>query len=224
MRIFIDRFIELIKWPAAIYMLFSLPALYKSFYAFNFLTLKYLAMAVGIIIFYFSKTVAGSSRAGMQIIAHACTHAFFALLTFHKVTKISIAEDDSGGNMCFKGKGNWLIVIGPYFFPLFCFLCMIGISTYTHFAPSNLILNGILGYFVGYHIDTVVSQIHDKQTDLPKVGYKFCLMFLPGANFWMIGSILAYNSRGWEGIGVYFKLINYLNSRNYEALINYLAG
>ena len=57
MRIFIDRFIELIKWPAAIYMLFSLPALYKSFYAFNFLTLKYLAMAVGIIIFYFSKVL-----------------------------------------------------------------------------------------------------------------------------------------------------------------------
>lgn len=224
MRIFIDRLIELFKWPVALYMLFSIPAYYKSFYAFNFMSLKCLALAVGIVIFYISRGMAGSSRMGMQIIAHECTHAFFAILTLHKVTHIKIAEDDSGGDMSFKGKGNWLIVIAPYFFPLFCFCAMIGISIYTTFAPTNLILNGILGYFTGYHIDTVVSQIHDKQTDLPKVSYKFCLMFLPGANMWMLGSILAYNSRGWEGIIVYQKLINYLNARNWDTMIQYISS
>ena len=124
--------------------------------------------------------------------------------------------------MGFKGKGNWLITIAPYFFPLFCFLCMGGISLYTSFAPMNLFLNGVLGYFAGYHIDTVFSQIHEKQTDLPKVGYKFCVMFLPGANLWALGTILAFNSRGWDGVWLYQRLINYLNHKNYNLVIDFL--
>lgn len=47
-------------------------------------------------------------------------------------------------------------------------------------------------------MDTVASQIHEKQTDLPKVSYLFCAMFLPGANLWIIGSMLAFNSYGWD--------------------------
>ena len=101
---------------------------------------------------------------------------------------------------------------------------MIGIWVYTHFAPMNLFLNGILGYFVGYHIDTVVSQIHEKQTDLPKVGYKFCIMFLPGANLWMIGTILAFNSRGWDGVFIYQHLIGMLNSHNYQTAVKYISS
>lgn len=225
MRILIDRFIELLKWPAAVYMLLSLPAYIRSLYAFNFMSWHYVALAGGVAVFYISRNMSDSAiRSNIQIIAHECTHAFFALLTFHKVTRIRIEGDNSGGHMEFKGRGNWLIVIAPYFFPLFCFLCMLGISVYTWFAPMNLFLNGILGYFVGYHIDTVVSQIHEKQTDLPKVGYKFCLLFLPGANLWALGSILAFNSRGWEGFWLYQRFIRYLNGRNYDEVIRFLSS
>lgn len=225
MRILIDKFIEFLKWPVAVYMLFTLPACIRSFYYFDFKTLKYLALIAGFVLFYFSRSMADSNvRTNIQIIAHECTHAFFALITFHKITKIRVEGDNSGGNMEFKGRGNWLIIIAPYFFPLFCFFCMIGISIYTLFAPMNLFLNGILGYFAGYHLDTVVSQIHEKQTDLPKVSYKFCVMFLPGANLWALGCILAFNSRGWEGIWLYQYLINMLNSQNYRYAVQYLGS
>lgn len=223
MRILIDRFIELLKWPAAVFMLLSLPALITSFHAFHFMSWKYIALGIGLVMFFFSKGVSGTGmRTNLQIIAHECTHAFFAFITFHKVTYIRVAEDNSGGQMAFKGKGNWLIIIGPYFFPLFCFFGMIGIWIYTWFAPTNLLLNGMLGYFLGWHIDSVASQIHEKQTDLPKVSYKFCLMFLPGANLWALGSILAFNSRGWEGVFLYQRFINYLNGKNYDMAVNYL--
>lgn len=225
MRILIDRFVELWKWPIAIYMLVSLPAYVQSFYYFQLMTWKYIALAGGIAVFFISRNMSDANvRSNIQIIAHECTHAFFALLTLHKVTKIRVEGDNSGGHMEFKGKGNWLITIAPYFFPLFCFFCMIGIWVYTHFAPMNLFLNGILGYFVGYHIDTVVSQIHEKQTDLPKVGYKFCIMFLPGANLWMIGTILAFNSRGWDGVFIYQHLIGMLNSHNYQTAVKYISS
>ena len=129
MRILIDRFIELLKWPIALYMLASLPAFVKSLYAFNFMSWKYVVLAAGIVMFFISKNMSDAGvKNTIQIIAHEFTHAFFAYLTFHKVTHISIEGDNSGGHMEFKGKGNWLIIIGPYFFPLFCLLLAIVLS------------------------------------------------------------------------------------------------
>lgn len=225
MRVLVDRFIELLKWPVALYMLLSLPAYIQSLYYFKFTNLQYVALFGGFFLFFISRSIMDSSvKSNMEIVAHEMTHAFFALLTLHKVTGIRVEGDNSGGNMSFEGEGNWLIVIAPYFFPLFGFFYMIAFSVYTHFAPSNLILNGILGFFIGYHLDTVGSQIHEKQTDLPKVSYKFCAMFLPAANLWAVGSMLAFNTRGWAGVSLYLDLINYLNVRNWNYVKALLAN
>ena len=225
MRVLVDRFIELLKWPVALYMLLSLPAYIQSLFYFKFTNLQYVALFGGFFLFFISRSMMDSSvKSNMEIVAHEMTHAFFALLTLHKVTGIRVEGDNSGGNMSFEGEGNWLIVIAPYFFPLFGFFYMIAFSVYTHFAPSNLILNGILGFFIGYHLDTVGSQIHEKQTDLPKVSYKFCAMFLPAANLWAVGSMLAFNTRGWAGVSLYLDLINYLNVRNWNYVKALLAN
>ena len=225
MRVLVDRFIELLKWPVALYMLLSLPAYIQSLYYFKFTNLQYVALFGGFFLFFISRSMMDSSvKSNMEIVAHEMTHAFFALLTLHKVTGIRVEGDNSGGNMSFEGEGNWLIVIAPYFCPLVGFFYMIAFSVYTHFAPSNLILNGILGFFIGYHLDTVGSQIHEKQTDLPKVSYKFCAMFLPAANLWAVGSMLAFNTRGWAGVSLYLDLINYLNVRNWNYVKALLAN
>ena len=225
MRVLIDRFIELLKWPVAVYMLVSLPAYIQSLYYFKFMSLPYVALFAGFFLFFISRSMMDSTvKTNMEIVAHEMTHAFFALLTFHKVTGIRVAHDNSGGSMAFEAEGNWLIVIAPYFFPLFGFFYMIAFSVYTHFAPANLIMNGIMGFFIGYHLDTVGSQIHEKQTDLPKVSYKFCAMFLPAANLWAVGSMLAFNTRGWNGVWVYQNLIGWLNERNFKWVWNFLAN
>ena len=110
MQKFLNRFIELLKWPAALFMLVSMPALFQSLAWFKFMQLKYFAMFGGFFIYFVSKTMSDASlKANMQIIAHELTHAFFALLTLHKVKSIKLAEDDSGGAMSFEGEGNWLI-------------------------------------------------------------------------------------------------------------------
>ena len=215
----LDKIINLFKWPVAVYMLVSLPALFSSVDFFNFRNFKSVAFGAGFFMYFIGRTMADSSvKVSMQIIAHELTHTFFALLTMHKIEHIRLNPDESGGEMGFKGDGNWLIVIAPYFFPLFGMFYMILMG----FFPNNLIFNGILGYFLGYHTDTVGSQIHDKQTDLPKVTYTFCWMFLPGANLWIVGSFLAFNSRGWEGMVVYFDLINRLNWQNFQYILSML--
>ena len=218
---FLDKFINLFKWPIAIYMLLSLPALFASFQFFDIKSIKTIALLIGLVFFVFSKTMMDASvRTSMQIIAHEFAHTFFALLTFHKIKHIRLNPDDTGGEMGFVGDGNWLIIIAPYFFPLFALIYMIVMS----FLPPQIIWHGILGYFLGYHIDTVGSQIHDKQTDLPKVGYKFCLMFLPGINLMTIGSILAFNIRGWGGIIKYINLVNQINVQYFHDIKTLLSS
>ena len=141
----------------------------------------------------------------------------------HKIKSIRVNPDNDGGSMSFEGPVNWLIIIAPYFFPLLGLFVMLAISVYTHYAPSNFIINMVMGFFVGYHIDTVVSQIHEKQTDLPKVGYKFCVIFLPGANLWAVLSMMAFNSRGWDGFWMYQNLISKLNDKNISFAVDYIS-
>jgi len=206
--LFFDRIINFLKWPAAVYMLFCVPALLTSFRYFQPTNIKTIALFSGLVFFVFSKTMMDTSvKTSMQVIAHELTHAFFALITFHKVKNIRLNPDDTGGEMGFVGNGNWLIIVAPYFFPIFVFVFVV----MTFFLKQNIIFSAVLGYLLGYHLDTVASQIHDKQTDLTKVGYKFCFMFLPGANLWVIGLILAYNARGLNGFVNYIDFVNTLN-------------
>lgn len=220
-RNILDKLINLFKWPVAIWLFFSLPAYLKSLDFFRFADWKYLALFAGFFIFFIARSFMDSSaKIGMEVLAHELTHALFAIITLHKVKGISINPDDTGGNMSFEGEGNWLIIIAPYFFPLFGLIAMVSISIYTMFAPMNIILNVIMGFMIGYHFDAVGSQIHEKQTDLPKVGYIFCAVFLLPANLWMIGSMLAFNSKGWQGVWTYQRLISHLNSKNLDYLFN----
>ena len=210
MQTLLNKFINLFKWPVAIYMLILLPAIFASVDSFSFVNYNFMLFGGGIIGYLLLRIASDSSaRVSMQTIVHELTHSFFALLTFHKIKKISLAQDNSG-EMAFEGEGNWLIVIAPYFFPLLVFFFMIFEYVWLLFLPYNFILTLAFGYLTGMHIDTVVSQIHEKQTDLPKVSYLFCALFLPGANLATIGSILAYNSRNLEGIVLYWELINKL--------------
>lgn len=220
----LDKLIELFKWPVAVYMLLSLPAYLQSLSYFNFMNIRYIVLFGGFFLFFISRSMMdGSVKTNMEIAAHEMTHAFFALLTLHKVQGIRVEGDNSGGNMSFEGEGNWLIVIAPYFFPLFGFFFMIIISFFVSMTDTHLLINGIMGFFIGYHLDTVGSQIHEKQTDLPKVSYKFCAMFLPSANLLMLGSMLAFNTQGWSGVSKYWNLIGYLNGRNFD-WVNRMLG
>lgn len=221
----LDKFVNLFKWPAAVLALWTVPAFFQSLDYFGFRNIYFISLVGGFFMYFIAQVSMDSgAKTSMQIIAHELTHSFFAVLTFHKVKHIRVADDNSGGSMGFVGEGNWLIIIAPYFFPLFCLVYMIGASIYLKVMPMTWVISVLFGYFVGYHVDTVASQIHDKQTDLKEVGYPFCFMFLPGANFWILGCLLAYNSRGWDGIGVYQRLLWKLNLDNLGYLFSLIRN
>ena len=227
----LDKIINLLKWPVALLAVVSLPAIFQSVDYFGFRSIYFLALVGGFFMYFIgAMSMDSSAKTSMQIIAHEFTHSFFALLTFHPVKHIRVADDNSGGSMGFIGKGNWLIIIAPYFYPLFCTFYMLGAAAYLKVMPVNWMISLLFGYFVGYHIDMVTSQIHDKQTDLKEVGYPFCFMFLPGANMWIIGTLVAFNGRmaqtghGWDGVIDYQKLLWKLNIDNLHYLLSLISG
>ena len=78
MQVLIDRFITLLKWPLALYMLISIPAYIRSLYYFNFVNIKFIVLGAGFILFFIARQMADASvKTSMQIVAHELTHAFF---------------------------------------------------------------------------------------------------------------------------------------------------
>ena len=124
-----------------------------------------------------------SVRTSMQIIAHELTHSFFALLTFHKVKHIRVADDNSGGSMGFEGEGNWLIIIAPYFFPLFCFSLR---SAWVLYETGAVKLGGQCGLRLFYRLSCRYGGGRKSMKNKPtcrKSSYLFCALFLPGCQF-----------------------------------------
>ena len=114
MQNFLNNFINLLKWPVAILLLLSLPAFVQSIDYFRFSDWQYVALFAGFFAFFIARSFMDvSAKVEMEGLAHELTHAFFALLTFHKIKGISLNPDDSGGNMAFEGEGNWLVIIAP---------------------------------------------------------------------------------------------------------------
>lgn len=115
---------------------------------------------------------------------HEITHSIFALLTFHKIKEIR-AHFHYGGYILFSGgKGNWLMLIAPYFFST---LGVIVIGLIHLSSPEYYpVLVVLLGYSFLHHIHNTIVAIHPRQTDLQQVGFFFSFLFLPGANLLML--------------------------------------
>ena len=208
--------ISALKWPIAALMVFLLLPMFEALKYFNLMNEKFMAFAVGfaayIVIKFMSSAQVNNS---LLTLAHEMTHIVFAWLTLHKVTHIHLNMDDTGGAMAFKGRGNWLIAIAPYFFPLVVFVIMLGMTFFSKKIPDSLAVNGMLGYFFAYHVEGIKVQVHPEQTDFKVVGFPFCFLFLPGANLFMFSAIMAFNNGGWLGIQKYVYVVSKLTERLY---------
>lgn len=204
----IDLLFKVVKWPVALFLLISVPALLQSYNYFEFNNIEFYAFAGGAVFYLATMIFAGYNISRtMQIISHELTHTLFAYLTFHDAGRIRVNPDDSGGEMIVKGGGNWLITLAPYFFPLFSFLYMLLMPGLVIASQNHFLVHAIFGYFFGYYWGTVLSQVHPQQTDIIKEGYLFSTIFIVGANLYVTGIILAFNSKQWDGVKEYLSLV-----------------
>ncbi len=196
----IDYAVERAKWPVAVLMLCALPL-----FAWGLLRLLVhvlseplgalpLALGIGGFIFLWRRWL-HRSRIGQWLIAleHELTRALFAWCTGHRIVAIH-ASADTGGEVRFVGRGNWLITLAPYFFPTAAIIFLL----LAYLMPlSFLPWHGfLLGVALSFHIISTYRETHRDAGDLLQVGSKFCWMFLPTANLAVVGLILAWTHGG----------------------------
>ncbi len=207
-----DYVVNLLKWPAALYLLFSVPSLIFVYRYFDFYTFKFLMVGAGFVFFWGTIFLSGyTTRNAIQVISHELTHTFFAYLTLHNAGRIRLNPDGSGGSMQLNGHGNWLISLAPYFFPLFAFFYMLLMPYLLRVSDNNWLVYAILGYFLAYHWLVVLTQVHPRQTDLSQVGFVFSGIVIVGANLFSNGILLAFASKSWDGVFTFLRLVQKMN-------------
>ena len=205
---FLDRFIELLKWPVGLLAIVLLPTTIWSslrVVAGEFPSSKYLAFALGagcyiLVARWLSRIrIFGTFFSTLE---HELTHAVVAVLTFHRVLSIRSTWRD-GGHVRIVGRGNWLITIAPYFLPTISILFMpiVWLTPY----PMKIGILAVQGATWGYHVWSTIRETHRGQTDLKKVGWIFSWIFLPTANLITMVGTFAFAVGGWAGLRTFLS-------------------
>ncbi len=217
--------LALLKWPCALAALVAVPAVCQTMRHYYYIRAQLnwhalMYFGIGIAFFAATRVIFLLKHGSAETLEHEMTHVLFALLTCHPVTNMEV-KDGGGGSMSFLGKGNWLIAIAPYFFPLaaltMMFFC-IAITRILGFTPEWVLI--ALGAAFCYNVFSFVEQIHPRQTDFKAAGYLFSICFIPGANFVMFGAIFAFIERGFSGMIFFFELVWFFTKQNFHYVLS----
>ncbi len=200
--VWIDRQITRLKWPSAVLAVAATPLLGWGLFA---LLLRVVTNPIGLLPFVGGMVIFlllwrrwwGQSRLGRLAITleHESTHALFALLTGHRIVGFR-ASVGRGGEVRFTGKGNWLIVVAPYFFPTAALLLFL--VAYLLPFPGLPWQSFLMGVALGYHVVSTYRETHKDQTDIQQLGMTFCWLFLPAANLAVVGLLISFAHGGSE--------------------------
>ena len=117
-----------------------------------------------------------------------------------------ILATNKAGKVGLSGS-NFLIILAPYFFPLFSFLLLIvspllKASIYNYFCAA-------LGFSTGYHIVAHVQGFTCNQPDIRECGLIFSILFCTFGNIAALGYILYFVTGGFpEGWSFFVKGLN----------------
>jgi hypothetical protein len=128
---------------------------------------------------------------------HELTHALFALATLHPVVELR-ATLWRGGRIKYRGVGNWLITISPYFFPTVSMAIIAATAVIPE--PWRWWADALLGASTAYHVISTMHETRPRQRDLRDTGLTFTILFLPTANLVALGVVIAYCHAGIGGV------------------------
>lgn len=139
-----------------------------------------------------------SSGSFLATFEHELTHNLFAILTFNKPTGFHVNRDGSG-LFQYRGRGNILITLGPYFFQTFSFMIL---PLYLVIMPKyHVYFFVLLGILTGYHSSSTIKEFGFRQPDIRKNGILFSTILVLFLNIISFGILLAFVIGNWQGIG-----------------------
>lgn len=210
MQHIINPLLTYLKWPLAIIMVLGfMPVLKADMYLIRLtaedLFFSFLLPMFAMVGFWF--VIPGLHGSHLAIFEHEFTHMLAAVITGHMPRSMSI-ESDKGGSFGFYGKGNWLIVLAPYFVPTFPLIVMLFGTVFDWLnKPMPDVYLPVLGLMFGYHLISNIYQIHPKQTDFIKAGWLFSFLFLPTANLLSFGLVWSYAANKGRAVTQWLELI-----------------
>lgn len=195
--------LRLVKWPVALCCLAALPFVVSALgdSPLASLTLdecQWLAWGAGgyfaLWLFLLRHPFTGSYFSTFE---HELTHALFAWTTLHRVTGLTVTWRD-GGACQYEGSGggNWLIAIGPYWFPTLVWPPLL--LTPIMDPGTHPLMNGLTGVAIAYHLTSTWRETHRNQPDLKQTSWAFAGMFLPTANLLVYGAVLLIATMGFD--------------------------
>ena len=98
----------------------------------------------------------------------------------------------TGGNVKLS-ESNMLVVLAPYFFPLYSILVVCAYSLFSVFfdlQKYNLLFLAAVGFTLGFHFFFTVSVLAMKQTDIENYGKVFSYALIYFMNALVIGLLI----------------------------------
>jgi hypothetical protein len=109
-----------------------------------------------------------------HIFGHELTHALWAMLFGGKIEEF-YASQRAGGFVTYT-KENFLILLAPYFFPLYAivFVLLYHVSK----SPYSEIFLFLMGFSLAFHLLLTMWSIRIGQSDIRRTGVFFSLIFI----------------------------------------------
>lgn len=125
----------------------------------------------------------------LYVFGHELTHALWTWLFWGRVKKFKVSS--RGGHVIIS-KSNFLIVLAPYFFPLYAVgVVMVFILGHLLFGWTRYVawFHLLLGAAYAFHLTLTWSTLQTRQTDITSQGYLFSavIVFLGNIGVLLLG-------------------------------------
>lgn len=187
--------VGLVLIPAAVILTIAFFSSFQFFTEVQHSEIVFLAGFIGYLILHFILY----KPVFMHVMAHELTHALWAVIFGGRVKSLNISG--SGGSVTVD-KTNFLIVLAPYFFPLYTFIIVI-----LYFIIDKRFIDFVIffiGFTLSFHIALTVFSMRAKQKDFKEVGLLFSLSFIYIVNIMIVTAIFSM-------ISPQYYYLNFLN-------------
>lgn len=143
----------------------------------------------------------------LYVFGHELTHALWTWLLGGRVKRFKASA--SGGHVVVT-KHNFLIVLAPYFFPLYAVLVAL-VYTVGHllwdWSGARAWFHLLLGAAYAFHVTLTGHVLHTRQTDITSQGYYFSgvIIFLGNALGLLVALPLLAGQSVWRALGVWLR-------------------
>ncbi|HOO57239.1 MAG TPA: M50 family metallopeptidase [bacterium] len=159
----------------------------------------------------------------LHVFGHELTHALWSMLFGGKIHEIYVSRNRGG--FATYTKGNFLVTLAPYFFPLYAvFFLILHLIVANSFKPYIDIL---LGASISFHVFLTIYSLRIGQQDLKRAGVVFSLVFIYMMNCVVLGLIIStatgsdsisFLKYGFSAFPELFRYINEIKGPLFERL------